>query len=181
TSGSLRVFQMRFTLALLILSSFALFSCDAEIGDSCSVNVDCSTSGDRVCDRSQPGGYCTVEGCSASSCPSGSRCVAFFPTAALMVTCDPLTEDVLDESVRTDDCTMDEVCLKSGYCAPHYLQRTYCMKKCSSGGDCRGKYECRETGTLGTQRLPGDGESYGTVSDVKICISGTYDEVDVVD
>ncbi len=169
---------MRF-MASIFVCSLLLLGCDAEIGDSCSVNVDCSTSGDRVCDTSQPGGYCTVEGCSASSCPSGSRCVAFFPTASLTAPCDPLTEDVLDTSVSTDDCDVDEVCLKSGYCAPRYLQRTYCMKKCSSGGDCRDKYECRETGVLGTQRLPGEDESYGTVSDVKICISGSYGDDDV--
>jgi len=51
--------------------------CSAEIGDECSANVDCSTNGDRACDTSAPGGYCTILDCRANSCPEEAMCVAW--------------------------------------------------------------------------------------------------------
>ena len=72
-------------LALLALAVVLVGSgCAAEIGDSCSTNIDCSTSGDRICDTAQPDGYCTIEGCSANSCPEEGVCIRFFPAAFLL-------------------------------------------------------------------------------------------------
>ena len=51
--------------------------CAAEVGDECSSNVDCSPNGDRVCDTAAPGGYCTILGCRAGSCPEEAVCVAW--------------------------------------------------------------------------------------------------------
>jgi hypothetical protein len=51
--------------------------CASEIGDECEANVDCSANGDRVCDLSVPGGYCTILGCRAGSCPEEAICVAW--------------------------------------------------------------------------------------------------------
>jgi hypothetical protein len=61
--------------------------CTAEIGDECSANVDCSTSGDRACDTSAPGGYCTILDCRADSCPEESVCVAWGEDVAQRTFC----------------------------------------------------------------------------------------------
>lgn len=53
--------------------------CQPEIGDSCDVSLDCSTLGNRLCDRTQPGGYCTVPDCEEGACPDDSVCVRFWP------------------------------------------------------------------------------------------------------
>jgi len=49
----------------------------------------------------------------------------------------------------TNDCSSDEICLDSGLCAPRSSETRYCMKACSSNGDCRSGYVCRPTGTAG--------------------------------
>jgi hypothetical protein len=49
----------------------------------------------------------------------------------------------------TNDCTSDEICLDNGLCAPRTSEVRYCMKACSSDGDCRSGYVCRPTGTAG--------------------------------
>jgi hypothetical protein len=70
---------MRAVLPSLLCAAAATAGCAAEIGDECETSVDCSPDGDRICDRSQPGGYCTVEGCSADGCPDEALCVEFDP------------------------------------------------------------------------------------------------------
>lgn len=64
-------------LCLSIALSIALAACSPEIGDSCSTALDCSASGTRLCDETQPGGYCTLEACEANTCPEESVCVQF--------------------------------------------------------------------------------------------------------
>ncbi|MBI5490789.1 MAG: hypothetical protein HY905_25880 [Deltaproteobacteria bacterium] len=60
------------------LVGFALcVGCASEIGDECSANVDCSVNGDRACDTSVPGGYCTILDCRAGTCPEEAICVAW--------------------------------------------------------------------------------------------------------
>ncbi len=157
-----------FLMALLVALAA---SCDSEIGDSCSANVDCSSNGDRLCDTAQPGGYCTVEGCSATSCPEGSFCVAFFPPSILETPCDPATEDRLGAADATNACTFAEVCLTAGFCAPASLERRYCMKKCGGDGDCRDGYACRATGDLGAQKVPGSTQDYATVGSSRFCVA----------
>ncbi|MGB0678667.1 MAG: hypothetical protein ACPGUV_03290 [Polyangiales bacterium] len=58
-------------LALLL----SLGGCAKQIGDSCQSAFDCSSQGERDCDISQPGGYCTIQGCDPDTCPDGARCV----------------------------------------------------------------------------------------------------------
>lgn len=62
--------------ALWVTAAFAL-GCKTVIGDSCSVNTDCSINGDRQCDTTQHSGYCTVANCDPNSCPDDALCVAF--------------------------------------------------------------------------------------------------------
>lgn len=126
--------------------------CSAKIGDSCEFNVDCSPQGERLCDLSSPGGYCTIENCTAEVCPEESHCIAFYPIAFLSRPCDPATEDALESP--TDDCTPDEVCLSTGFCAPRASARRYCMLKCEDSSDCRDGYECRRTGLSGAEYVP---------------------------
>ena len=64
---------LAFPLCLLLLAT----ACAPKIGDSCSSSRDCSNVGNRVCDTSQPGGYCTVQGCNPDTCPEKAVCVEF--------------------------------------------------------------------------------------------------------
>jgi len=59
-------------VALLLLSA-----CSPEIGDDCATALDCSASGTRLCDMTQRGGYCTLEGCEENTCPEEAVCVQF--------------------------------------------------------------------------------------------------------
>ncbi len=61
---------------LVILAvAVSTVACSAGIGDSCSVNSDCGT--DRICDTSQPSGYCTSANCMRLGCPSDAQCVEY--------------------------------------------------------------------------------------------------------
>jgi hypothetical protein len=143
-----KLFQARFLrLALGVGALAALAACGRSIGDSCSTNAECSANGDRTCDMSQPGGYCTIEGCDANSCPSDSICVRFFPEQFLTKVCNP--------AVITD-CSADEVCLAVGLCAQRADERRVCEKSCGSDDDCRGGYQCRPGGTQGSMPLLSD-------------------------
>jgi hypothetical protein len=64
--------------ALCFVALVALFSaCSPEIGDDCATALDCSASGTRLCDMTQRGGYCTLEGCEENTCPDEAVCVQF--------------------------------------------------------------------------------------------------------
>ena len=52
-------------------------ACAPAIGDSCSTSLDCSFNGERICDSSYPGGFCTVFGCDKDTCPDDAVCVEF--------------------------------------------------------------------------------------------------------
>ena len=142
-------------LALLVLASAA---CGDEIGDECSLSSDCSTQGDRICDISSPGGYCTIAGCDWDTCPEESVCVRFFSVGDSNRVCDPRQEDV----GGTNDCTADELCTLSGTCVPRTAETRFCMRTCGSGGDCRGDYECRDERLMqehGGEPVPPPGEA----------------------
>jgi hypothetical protein len=157
------------TLPILLLGT--LLGCGAEVGDSCTSNIECSPTGERICDISQLDGYCTVEGCDIDTCPEEAVCVRFFPTAFLSVPCDPKREDAVDPAVSaTDHCTSDEICLTGGYCALRTQERRFCMKSCESDGDCRDGYECRKTGTRGAEAVP-DPENPG-IRVLRFCAQG---------
>ncbi len=65
--------------AIAVLGAVA--GCKPEVGDECTISTDCSITGDRLCDTSQPGGYCTIFNCDATSCPEESVCVEFHPSS----------------------------------------------------------------------------------------------------
>ena len=92
---------MRLGLALL-LGAVAASGCQQNIGDSCSASSDCSATGERQCDRAQPGGYCTVFSCDPDTCPQGA-CVEwrFFPS-------------------RTAETWCMETCSNDGACREQY-------------------------------------------------------------
>jgi hypothetical protein len=94
--------------ALLALAS----GCAPKIGDKCTVSTDCSVNGDRLCDSTEPGGYCTVFNCEPNACPDDSLCVAF-------------VEPTCSSPAQSDRFT-----------------RTFCMATCGSDGDCRSGYQC---------------------------------------
>jgi hypothetical protein len=128
---------------LAVVACFGAAGCGHDIGDSCTVSTDCATDGTRECDESSPSGYCTIAGCDYDTCPSEATCVRFYTGGFTNLTCDPTTEDD-GESNATDNCSIDELCSLNGYCVPRSAEVRYCMKTCSSNGDCRDGYECRD-------------------------------------
>ncbi len=111
----------------------ALFAlgCNAKIGDGCSYDVDCSPDGDRICDNSQPGGYCLILTCSPDQCPEEAVCVEF-------VTPSP----EWDAGGDTDNAGALYEQLE-----PNRI-RTYCLRRCKTDGGCRGAYHCARGGEL---------------------------------
>ncbi len=69
--------MLKFLLAALAAALFV--ACAPKLGDGCTTNVDCSVNGDRFCDLSQPGGYCTIPNCEPGSCGDDGVCVRFKP------------------------------------------------------------------------------------------------------
>jgi hypothetical protein len=148
--------QLRATFAVVLLLGAA--ACGDEIGDECSLSTDCSSQGDRICDISSPGGYCTVIGCDFDTCPDEAVCVRFFSVGTTNHPCDPLTEDI----DGTDACTDDEACTLKGYCVPRTAEVRFCMRTCGGGDDCRDGYECRDEALMqehGGEPVPPPGEA----------------------
>jgi hypothetical protein len=61
---------------LLALVSSA---CAPKLGDGCKQGIDCDVRNQRICDRSQPGGYCTIANCKPGDCGDEGVCVRFRP------------------------------------------------------------------------------------------------------
>ena len=118
--------------ALVVIALLAA-GCGSEIGDSCIVSSDCSPNGDRFCDTAPKGGYCTIVGCDYNTCPSEATCVRFFTGSFQNAQCSDSSQ-----------CSLDELCTLPGFCAPRSAEIRYCMRTCSSDGDCRDGYECRD-------------------------------------
>jgi hypothetical protein len=110
TCFSLRGAAWRWLLAFGVM--VGAFGCKPEIGDDCATSIDCSLSGDRLCDVSQPGGYCTVFNCEPNGCPDDAACVAF-------------SEGTCSDAV-----------------ASTRFRRTFCMATCEDDSDCRSDYRC---------------------------------------
>jgi hypothetical protein len=151
--------QLRATATVFLpLVLIATAACGDEIGDECSLSTDCSTQGDRICDVSSPGGYCTIAGCDWDTCPENSVCVRFFSVGDSNRVCDPRAEDV----GGSNDCTADELCTLSGTCVPRTAETRFCMRTCGSNGDCRADYECRDERLMqehGGEPVPPPGEA----------------------
>jgi len=69
---------MRATLAfvaLVCLLALTVPACSPLVGDACDVSSDCGRS--MFCERSFPGGYCTLENCDNKNCPADGVCIRF--------------------------------------------------------------------------------------------------------
>ncbi len=106
----------RIAVALALLAAIA--ACTPEIGDKCQVSTDCSVRGDRLCDTSQPGGYCTQLNCGGNSCADEASCVLF--------------------GSAVPGCGFDDRAGPYG----SRVARSFCMAQCESNGDCREGYVC---------------------------------------
>jgi len=109
----------------------AAAGCGPGIGDSCSSSLRCSASGTRLCDMTQPGGYCTLAACQVGNCPSESVCVTFWQ--------------------NTETAEADR----------NRLSVNYCMRRCDDSSDCRDDegYACvsgSEFGIGGEATVEGD-------------------------
>ena len=169
--------------ALLALG-VVLLGCQAKIGDACNRSIDCSFTGERLCDLSNrvnnagvptPSGRgeCTIEGCGRGSCPKEAACVKVYGSAFLTVACDPEREDRATEAgPPLDDCGAHEVCLPEGLCADELTARTSCRRKCKRNRDCRDGYHCVRTGSNGLYRAP-DLDNPANASETRICVPRT--------
>jgi hypothetical protein len=122
----------------LLICLLLVAACGKEIGDACVVSSDCDPNGERQCDVSSKGGYCTIQGCDFDTCPHESTCVRFFTGAFSNRPCDPTAPN------DTNGCSLDELCSLVGECVPRSSEVRFCMKKCGGSGDCRDGYECRD-------------------------------------
>jgi hypothetical protein len=105
----------RAVAAVLMLGAWSI-GCSPKIGDACTSSAKCSVNGDRLCDPTQPDGYCTIFNCQPGGCPDEAICVAFNETSCANVA----------RSAR--------------------ILRTFCMVTCDDDGDCRAGYYCKEIG-----------------------------------
>jgi hypothetical protein len=99
------------------MALLGLAGCTPSIGDKCTLSTDCSIRGDRLCDTSQPGGYCTIFNCRGDLCPDQAACVLF--NAAI-------------QGCGYNDRT------------PSRTGRTFCMAQCHGDSDCRDGYICAD-------------------------------------
>jgi hypothetical protein len=136
------------TIQVLVAASLlpVLWACGRKIGDECKTQFDCNEEEDtKTCDISQPGGYCTIEGCDETSCPEEAVCMRFYPAEEFLTdTCQPGPQS---------SCDAHEVCLESGWCAPRASEQRRCLLRCKDNGDCRDEYECRPSGQYSSMAL----------------------------
>ena len=93
-------------------------ACSPKIGDKCIVSTDCSVQGDRLCDTSQPDGYCTQLNCRGDDCADEATCVLF--------------------NSAIPGCSYDD--RTGGYGSR--IARSFCMAQCTADSDCRPDYVC---------------------------------------
>jgi hypothetical protein len=105
----------------IYLAFFAMVSCAPGIGDECQTSADCSQGGERLCDVTQRGGYCTVFNCEPGSCPDDSICVAFAAAESAAAEC-------------ADASGLSR------------FSRSFCLAPCDSKADCRSGYACIDLG-----------------------------------
>ena len=95
----------------VLCGALALLGCQPSIGDKCVLSTDCSTRGDRLCDTTQPNGYCTQFNCRGDDCPTEAVCVLF--------------------SGAVTGCPTDD------RRAPPRTGRSMCLFACQTDSDCR--------------------------------------------
>ena len=103
--------------AAVALSGAVGLGCTPSIGDKCVLSTDCSLSGDRLCDTSQPDGYCTIFDCRADLCPDYGVCAEFH------------------QSVQGCNYN-DRMTSRTGH--------TFCLAQCKGNSDCRDGYVCAD-------------------------------------
>jgi hypothetical protein len=111
------IFRPLAAVAALAALGGSAMGCTPSIGDKCSISTDCSLRNERICDTSQPGGYCTLEGCSPNKCPDQAACTLF--------------------NAAVPGCGFDD---RSSF----RTARTFCMARCGSDSDCRDGYVCAD-------------------------------------
>ena len=111
------VVQSRWLFLAFAVSVLGVCGCTPSIGDACNLSTDCSVRGDRVCDSSQPLGYCTIRNCGGNSCPENAACVLFNAAPA--------------------GCPYDDR-------APGRTARSFCMVSCQADKNCREGYICAD-------------------------------------
>lgn len=101
------------------LCAALLSGCPPKIGDECETSGDCSAQENRLCDITQPGGYCTVFNCEPGGCSDEGVCVAFNARLSTVPGCQN----------------------------PNGLSRfarSFCLANCESDDDCRTGYVCAD-------------------------------------
>lgn len=96
----------RLAVAAALALALTAAGCSKQIGDNCQTAADCNPNGGRICDLSQPGGYCTIQGCDETTCPSEATCIRYFPAAYLTRPCNPYCED--RQSLAPGDAGADD-------------------------------------------------------------------------
>jgi hypothetical protein len=104
--------------------ALAAAGCLPKIGDPCGSSINCSARGERLCDNTQPGGYCTIFSCEPDTCPDSSSCVAF-------------------------NHEVDPACGDSNDGTYPRFQRTFCVAPCNEKADCRAGYDCVDVASRG--------------------------------
>jgi hypothetical protein len=125
---------------LFALAVLGALSCQPQIGDECSNASDCSSQEQRSCDTTSPGGYCTILGCNAESCPSEAACIGFQSVVSVAPEC-------ADVQSRPR------------------LRRAMCMRTCEKSKDCRSGYVCVDV----AQRNPWGAVVLGQGVSGKVC------------
>lgn len=101
---------------VLVFAALFASGCQPSIGDTCTLSTNCSRTGARLCDTSQPQGYCTIFNCYGESCPTEATCVEFGPSLP--------------------GCAYDD---RHG----SRVARSMCLYRCEVDSDCRAGYVCR--------------------------------------
>lgn len=129
----------------LLAAGLLLGGCTPHIGDHCQLNTDCSIDGTRVCDNSQPNGYCTTFNCTPNSCLDNAVCVMVY--------------------ANVPGCPYND------YQAPSRTHTTLCLKSCNHDSDCRtGEgYVCRNP-----SQAPYNAQIVDDNTNQKVCVASPY-------
>ncbi|MDB4989105.1 MAG: hypothetical protein JWN04_4283 [Myxococcaceae bacterium] len=95
-------------VAALSFLSALLGACAPQLGDSCHTDTECSATGSRFCDRSAPGGYCTIVNCEPKSCGGEGVCVRFKPLQPRLA-----SSWCMAKCSSTGDCDRDDYVCRS--------------------------------------------------------------------
>lgn len=93
---------MRYKLSIVLLA-LCVTACQPRLGDGCKTSTDCSVQGTRICDRAQPGGYCTIANCKRGDCGDEGICVRFRPNEPRLS-----TSYCMAKCSTTSDCGRDQ-------------------------------------------------------------------------